>query len=181
MWEGSSRVSILGILLARTASGLLSDLAGWRSAYAVSAAITFAQLLALLRLVPNDARSGVEMRYTALVASIVRLFQTNRALHSRATQGFLIFTAITLLWTPMVLRCAPHSSRFLSRGWEIAAEFVEPGNTATDDRRPAFQAMIDAVMTKLPTFTIIVVHSFSWFFATSSSSSSTSASRRRTG
>lgn len=116
MWEGSSRISILGILLARTASGLLSDLAGWRSAYAVSAAITFAQLLALLRLVPNDARSGVEMRYTALVASIVRLFQTNRALHSRATQGFLIFTAITLLWTPMVLRCAPHSSRFLTSG-----------------------------------------------------------------
>ena len=31
----------------------------------------------------------------------------------------------------------------LSRGWEVAAEFVEPGNTATDDRRPAFQAMID--------------------------------------
>jgi site-specific DNA recombinase len=24
----------------------------------------------------------------------------------------------------------------LSRGWEVAAEFVEPGNAATDDRRP---------------------------------------------
>ena len=52
----------------------------------------------------------------------------------------------------------------LSRGWEVAAEFVEPGNTATDDRRPAFQAMIDAAMTKPPTFTVIVVHSFSRFF-----------------
>ena len=52
----------------------------------------------------------------------------------------------------------------LSRGWEVAAEFVEPGNTATDDRRPSFQAMIEAAMTKPPTFTVIVVHSFSRFF-----------------
>ena len=52
----------------------------------------------------------------------------------------------------------------LSRGWEVAAEFVEPGNTATDDRRPAFQAMIDAALEKPPAFTVIVVHSFSRFF-----------------
>ena len=52
----------------------------------------------------------------------------------------------------------------LSRGWEVAAEFVEPGNTATDDRRPAFQAMIDAAMVKPPAFNVILVHSFSRFF-----------------
>lgn len=52
----------------------------------------------------------------------------------------------------------------LSKGWEIAAEFVEPGNTATDDRRPSFQAMIDAAMEKPPAFNVIVVHSFSRFF-----------------
>ncbi len=52
----------------------------------------------------------------------------------------------------------------LSRGWEVAAEFVEPGNTATDDRRPAFQAMIDAAMQKPSPFNVILVHSFSRFF-----------------
>jgi DNA invertase Pin-like site-specific DNA recombinase len=51
-----------------------------------------------------------------------------------------------------------------AKGWDVAAEFVEPGNTATDDRRPAFQAMIDAVLVKPPTFTFIIVHSFSRFF-----------------
>jgi site-specific DNA recombinase len=50
------------------------------------------------------------------------------------------------------------------KGWEIATEFVEPGNTATDDRRPSFQAMIDAAMEKPPAFNVIVVHSFSRFF-----------------
>ncbi len=43
----------------------------------------------------------------------------------------------------------------LSRGWEVAAEFVEPGNTATDDRRPSFQAMIEAAMMKPPAFATI--------------------------
>ena len=51
-----------------------------------------------------------------------------------------------------------------SRGWEIAAEFVEPGQSATDDRRPEFQRMIDAATTKPPTFDMIVVHSYSRFF-----------------
>jgi hypothetical protein len=46
-----------------------------------------------------------------------------------------------------------------SRGWEIVADYVEPGATATDDRRPEFQCMIDAAMTKPPTFDVIVVHS----------------------
>jgi hypothetical protein len=52
----------------------------------------------------------------------------------------------------------------VAKGWEVVSEFVEPGNTATDDRRPSFQAMIDAALTKPPTFTLIIVHSFSRFF-----------------
>lgn len=51
-----------------------------------------------------------------------------------------------------------------SREWETAAEYVEPGNTATDDRRPSFQAMIEAALTKPAAFDVIVVHSFSRFF-----------------
>jgi len=51
-----------------------------------------------------------------------------------------------------------------SRGWEIAADYVEPGTSATDDRRPEFQRMIDAATGKPPTFDVILVHSFSRFF-----------------
>jgi len=47
-----------------------------------------------------------------------------------------------------------------SRGWEIA----EPGASATDDRRPEFQRMIDAATTKPPAFDVVLVHSFSRFF-----------------
>lgn len=51
-----------------------------------------------------------------------------------------------------------------SRGWEIVADYVEPGVSATDDRRPEFQRMIDAATTKPAAFDVILVHSFSRFF-----------------
>jgi hypothetical protein len=51
-----------------------------------------------------------------------------------------------------------------SRGWEIVADYVEPGASATDDRRPEFQRMIDAATTNPPAFDVILVHSFSRFF-----------------
>ena len=60
-----------------------------------------------------------------------------------------------------------------AKGWEISREYVEPGASATDDKRPAFQRMIDdacsperpddACSPERP-FEIILVHSFSRFF-----------------
>ena len=44
------------------------------------------------------------------------------------------------------------------------ADYVEPGASATDDRRPEFQRMIDAATAKPPAFDVILVHSFSRFF-----------------
>lgn len=49
-------------------------------------------------------------------------------------------------------------------GHMVAAEYVEPGASATDDRRPVFQRMIaDACVNPSP-FEAIVVHSLSRFF-----------------
>src|SRR5207247_10113073 len=50
-----------------------------------------------------------------------------------------------------------------SRGWEIVTDYVEPGASATDDRRPEFQRMIDATTTKPRAFDPMPVHSFSRF------------------
>ncbi|MCG8272739.1 recombinase family protein [Aquamicrobium sp. NLF2-7] len=51
-----------------------------------------------------------------------------------------------------------------ARGWTIVEDYVEPGSSATDDHRPAFQEMIDAALAPPPMFSIILVHSFSRFF-----------------
>jgi site-specific DNA recombinase len=45
----------------------------------------------------------------------------------------------------------------------VVSEFVEAGATATDDRRPEFQRMIDRACDGENAFDIIVVHSFSRF------------------
>ena len=51
-----------------------------------------------------------------------------------------------------------------ARGFKIVETYVEPGATATNDRRPVFQQLIEAGTTKPAPFDIVVVHSFSRFF-----------------
>jgi len=51
-----------------------------------------------------------------------------------------------------------------SRGYELVETFVEPGATATNDRRPEFQRMIEAGTSKPAPFDVVIIHSFSRFF-----------------
>jgi len=51
-----------------------------------------------------------------------------------------------------------------SRGYQLAETYVEPGASATDDRRPEFQRMIEAGTSKPAPFDMVIVHSFSRFF-----------------
>jgi DNA invertase Pin-like site-specific DNA recombinase len=50
------------------------------------------------------------------------------------------------------------------RGYRLAAEFVEAGASAADDRRPVFQQMIERACDGEHAFDYIVVHSYSRFF-----------------
>ncbi len=50
------------------------------------------------------------------------------------------------------------------RGWGIVAEYIEPGASATDDKRPEFQHMIERACDGEHAFDVVVVHSFSRFF-----------------
>ena len=51
-----------------------------------------------------------------------------------------------------------------ARGYHLTETYVEPGASATNDRRPEFQRMIEAGTGKPGPFDIVVVHSFSRFF-----------------
>ena len=51
-----------------------------------------------------------------------------------------------------------------ARGYQLVETYVEPGASATNDRRPEFQRMIEAGTSKPAPFDIVVVHSFSRFF-----------------
>jgi DNA invertase Pin-like site-specific DNA recombinase len=51
-----------------------------------------------------------------------------------------------------------------TRGLQLVETFIEPGASATNDRRPEFQRMIEAGTSKPAPFDVVVVHSFSRFF-----------------
>lgn len=51
-----------------------------------------------------------------------------------------------------------------ARSWTVVAEYVEPGASATDDKRPEFQRMVERACDGENAFDVIVVHSFSRFF-----------------
>jgi site-specific DNA recombinase len=50
------------------------------------------------------------------------------------------------------------------RGWRVVAEYIEPGASATDDKRPEFQKMVERACDGENAFDVIIVHSFSRFF-----------------
>ncbi|MGW6209555.1 MFS transporter [Streptomyces sp. NPDC055089] len=95
---------VVGILLARTASGLLADLAGWRSVYLASAALTALLALVLHRVLPrhNDV-PPTSLRYGQLLRSTITLFAQDRLLRLRALLGLLIFAAFSTLWSSIAL------------------------------------------------------------------------------
>jgi predicted MFS family arabinose efflux permease len=94
---------IIGILAARTVAGLLSDLAGWRSVYALSAAATLLIAFLLAKQLPRHEMAQPRMPYTMLIGSVFSLFLDVPVLRVRGTIALLMFASITALWTPMVL------------------------------------------------------------------------------
>ncbi len=51
-----------------------------------------------------------------------------------------------------------------TNGHLVVHEYVEPGASATDDKRPIFQQLINDAMQKPPAFEAIIIHSLSRFF-----------------
>lgn len=94
---------VIGILLARTISGVLKDLAGWRSVYLFSAALMLLMVYALYKTLPNVERKIKTLSYSQLLKSVLVLFLQERLLRVRAVLAMLIFTAFSILWTPLVL------------------------------------------------------------------------------
>ncbi|MFC5468197.1 MFS transporter [Cohnella suwonensis] len=94
---------VIGILLARSLAGVLTDLAGWRSVYLVSAGLTFVMAGALFHVLPSEERRRKPLSYLKLLRSILTLFQEEPILRVRSALAFLIFTDFSILWTSLVL------------------------------------------------------------------------------
>ena len=101
---------LLGILLARTVSGLIAGFAGWRAVY-IFAFSAMTILIALLgKMLPPDPHRP-HTPYLQLLRSTGRLALEDATLRERSLYGALAFTAFSLLWTGLtfVLSAPPYS------------------------------------------------------------------------
>lgn len=94
---------VIGILLARTFAGLLTDLAGWRTVYLVSAAFMLIMVCLFLKVLPTVEREVKSLPYHQLIKSVFTLLKQERTLRIRAVLAMLIFADFSILWTSLVL------------------------------------------------------------------------------
>ncbi|KMN38753.1 MFS transporter [Lysinibacillus capsici] len=94
---------VIGILLARTFAGLVTDLEGWRSVYLASAAFMLLMSGMFLKVLPRGEREVKSITYSQLIQSVFTLFIQERTLRIRSILALLIFADFSILWTPLVL------------------------------------------------------------------------------
>jgi predicted MFS family arabinose efflux permease len=89
---------LIGILLARTFSGAIAELGGWRLVFAVSAGAMLVLAIVLHRALPVVAPSEA-LRYGRLLRSVLELVRDEPVLRLRMVLGALSFAGFSALWT----------------------------------------------------------------------------------
>ena len=96
---------LLGILLARTFSGLVADIAGWRAVYLIAAVLMAAQAVLLYVKLPRFQQSA-GLSYPKLLASVLDIARGEAVLRRRALYGALSFASFSILWTTLAFLLA---------------------------------------------------------------------------
>lgn len=94
---------VLGMLLARTAAGALSELGGWRTVYWVNAGLMAVMAVLLAVFLPRLGAHGPRMPYSRLLLSTVMMFRYEPLLRWRAATVALSLAAFSALWTSLTL------------------------------------------------------------------------------
>jgi predicted MFS family arabinose efflux permease len=91
---------IIGILLARTVSGLIASVAGWRPVY-VMAAVAMLLLAAVLYRALPEVEPSERISYRALLRSVLDLVREEPVLRQRMGLGAASLGCFSILWTPI--------------------------------------------------------------------------------
>jgi predicted MFS family arabinose efflux permease len=102
---------LIGILLARTVSGVVAQASSWRVVYVMAAGMTALLALVLARLLPPE-RDRPRIGYGTLLRSAARLLATEPLLRRRAVFGALGFAAFSVFWTTMAFLLAGRPYRY---------------------------------------------------------------------
>jgi predicted MFS family arabinose efflux permease len=94
---------VIGILLARTVSGLLADPFGWRSVYVVSAVLMLGLALVLARTLPPEITIRTPVPYRRSIASVFTLTARERVFRVRSLITLFMFGGFGALWGSVAL------------------------------------------------------------------------------
>ncbi len=100
---------LIGILLARTISGLVAQLLGWRVIFVV-AAVAMVLLSGVLRFALPRVPATEKLRYPALLRTVLHLVRDEPLLRQRMLLGATAFGCFSVLWTSVafLLSGAPY-------------------------------------------------------------------------
>ena len=90
---------LIGILLARTFSGIISHVAGWRTVYIVGAGMLLLLMAVMWRRLPSQPAEKSVGSYPRLLASVLKLVRTQPVLRRRSLYGACVFAAFSVFWT----------------------------------------------------------------------------------
>jgi predicted MFS family arabinose efflux permease len=106
---------VAGLLLARVLAGVVADLAGWRSVYALSGGVMLVLMLVLWRALPPAPEHAPAkdpaprqprhpaLTYGQLIASMLTLLRSEPVLQVRGVIAMLMFAAFSIFWSALVL------------------------------------------------------------------------------
>lgn len=100
---------LIGVLTARTASGIIAGLLGWRSVYVIAAALMFALAVVLRYALPCVAPTE-DLPYRSLLRSVLDLVREEPLLRQRMVLGAAGMGCFSVLWTSIafLLSGAPY-------------------------------------------------------------------------
>ena len=109
---------LVGVLLARTFSGLLGATFGWRIVYWIAAAMMLT-LAIVIRLALPESRPDHKIAWTELMRSLAGLFRKHATVREAALLAFLMFFSFSALWTTLVflLQTPPYHYGTAAAGW----------------------------------------------------------------
>lgn len=91
---------LIGILIARTASGVIAGVFGWRVVFICASASMLLLAVVLRRALPIDAPSE-ELPYRELLRSVLALVREQPVLRQRMALGAASFGCFSVLWTSL--------------------------------------------------------------------------------
>jgi predicted MFS family arabinose efflux permease len=145
---------LIGILVARTISGILAELLGWRSVFVFAAAAMLA-LAAVLRYALPRVPPTEKLPYPQLLTSTLKLVRDEPLLRQRMLIGATAFGCFSVLWTSVafLLAGAPYHYGNAAIGLfglaGLAGALVAPVAGRLSDRGHGRLAMTGAILVLL--------------------------------